>query len=110
MQKLGPLGLERAEKELQEAKAQHDRPIPTDILTSFPLPNVKSIVWIPVLSVQEPGLGRPRRFEPVQSALSRYIASDHEALPFFVQYDHVQVCPQRCLNLTISLLPASPTS
>jgi hypothetical protein len=92
---LGLEGLQRAEAELQEAKAEHDRPIPPDILTSFPLPDVKSIAWIPVQSLQEPGVGRARRFELAPSELSRHVASDRSALPFFVQYDHVQVCFRR---------------
>ena len=92
VERLGPEGLSKAEAELHKAKTEHDRPVPTDILTSFPLPDVKSIVWIPVQSLQEPGVGRHRHFESAPSELSRYIASDHSTLPFFVQYDHVQVC------------------
>jgi hypothetical protein len=110
VQKLGPLGLENAETELQKAKKEHDRPIPTDILTAFSLPDVRSIAWIPVQSLQEPGLGRPHRFESTQSELSRYIALDDTALSFFVQYDHVQVCPQERSKFIISKISASPTS
>lgn len=32
---LGPEGLEQAKKELENAKAEHDRPIPEQILTEF---------------------------------------------------------------------------
>lgn len=83
-----------AEKRLEEAKAEHSKPIPTDVLTSFPVPDVKSISWIPVQSVQEPGKGRTvaPRFKPSTSALQKHIESDGETLPFFVEYDHVEVC------------------
>ncbi|KAL1738927.1 Metalloenzyme, LuxS/M16 peptidase-like protein, partial [Schizophyllum fasciatum] len=55
---LGPEGLKKAEQELEEAKAEHDKPIPTEILNTFPVPDVKSIAWIPVQSVVQKGKGR----------------------------------------------------
>lgn len=92
VERLGPEGLKKAEMELEEAKAEHSRPIPTDILTSFPVPDVKSISWIPVQSVQEPGHGRKVDYPPsVNDPLFKYIQSDGEPLPFFVEYDHVEV-------------------
>ena len=90
--KLGPDGLARAEKDLEAAKAEHEKPIPKDVLTSFPVPDVKSISWIPVESVQETGQGlRVARGNPGKSLLARHIESDGSPLSMFVQYDHVQV-------------------
>ena len=89
---LGADGLKKAAAELEMAKAEHDRPIPTEILTSFPVPDVKSISWIPVQSVQEPGHGRKiPSFPAVKDSLLKHIQSDGQELPFFVQYDHVEV-------------------
>ena len=89
---LGPDGLERAKLALEKAKAEHDKPIPQDILTSFPVPNVNSISWIPVQSVQEGGIGRDGPTTARSSTeLSRHIETDGGVLPFFVQYDHVEV-------------------
>jgi Zn-dependent M16 (insulinase) family peptidase len=94
---LGPDGLERAKLALENAKAEHDKPIPQDILTSFPVPNVNSISWIPVQSVQERGISRGHSTTAISSTeLSRYIETDEGFLPFFVQYDHVEV---GCLSL-----------
>ncbi|PPQ88654.1 hypothetical protein CVT25_010230 [Psilocybe cyanescens] len=91
VQKLGPEGLKRAEAELEEAKAEHNKAIPPEILTSFPVPDVKSISWIPVQSVQEPGQGRKVVFPSAENdSLSKHIKSDGEELPFFVEYDHVE--------------------
>jgi hypothetical protein len=88
----GSDGLERAKLTLEMAKAEHDKPVPQDILTSFPVPNVKSISWIPVQSVQERGIGRSHPSTAMSSTeLSRHIENDGSALPFFVQYDHVEV-------------------
>lgn len=100
MQELGSEGLKKAEKLLEESKAEHSKPIPTDILTSFPVPDVKSISWIPVQSVQEPGKGRTvtSRFTPPKGALQKHIETDGKTLPFFVEYDHVEVCVSRLLS------------
>lgn len=92
LEKLGPDGLALAERELEAAKAEHEKPIPTDVLTSFPVPDVKSISWIPVQSVQEPGKGRSTTVQSSeQSQLSKHIHSDGAPLSMFVQYDHVKV-------------------
>ena len=100
---LGPEGLARKAKELEEAKAEHDRPIPPEILKSFPVPDVKTISWIPVQSVQQAGTGRKGR-AGVENDVSRHVNGDGSSLPFFVQYDHVKVrAPSviRCRKLTV---------
>ncbi|KAF8922457.1 Metalloenzyme, LuxS/M16 peptidase-like protein [Mucidula mucida] len=89
VKKLGPDGIKEVTKVLEEAKAEHDRPIPTDVLTDFLIPDVKTIAWIPVQSVQEAGKGR----ESVPSKeipLATHVHKDGQPLPFFVQYDHVE--------------------
>ncbi|KAH6917298.1 cytoplasmic protein [Coprinopsis sp. MPI-PUGE-AT-0042] len=88
---LGPEGLKQAEAKLEAAKAEHDRPIPEKIITSFPVPDVKSISWIPVDTLQQPGEGRQTGKYVTQSPdLARHIGSDGQPLPFFVEYDHVE--------------------
>ncbi|KZV65225.1 hypothetical protein PENSPDRAFT_587192 [Peniophora sp. CONT] len=90
---LGEEGIAKAVKKLEAAKAEHERPIPTEILTSFPIPDVASISWIPVQSVQAPGVGREACKFPSGSpadALIAHLSADGQELPFFVQYDHVQ--------------------
>ncbi|KAJ7254026.1 Metalloenzyme, LuxS/M16 peptidase-like protein [Mycena haematopus] len=91
VEQLGPEGLKKAEKEVEEAKAEHDKPIPTEILLDFAVPSVKSIAFIPVQSLQEQGTGRAIPTKATKSeALAEHIQSDGSALPFFVQYDHVE--------------------
>ncbi|KAJ7293661.1 Metalloenzyme, LuxS/M16 peptidase-like protein [Mycena rebaudengoi] len=90
VERLGPEGLAKAKKDLQEAKAEHDKPIPTEILLDFAVPSVKSIAFIPVQSVQEQGKGRADPVKTVNSELSKHIQADGSAVPFFVQYDHVE--------------------
>jgi len=92
VERLGHEGLAKAGQELEAAKAEHELPIPKETLTSFPVPDVKSISWIPVKSVQELGKGRSVTSRPsLQSDLEKHIENDGEPLPMFVQYDHVKV-------------------
>ena len=103
VERLGPDGLEKAKVELEAAKAEHGKPVPTEIITSFPVPDVKSISWLSVQSVQEPGVGR-KPVQPASSPLSKYIDSDGKSLPFFVEYDHVEVCSDNSIFLQQELI------
>ncbi|PSS37563.1 hypothetical protein PHLCEN_2v579 [Hermanssonia centrifuga] len=90
---LGESGLKKAEEELEAAKKEHEKEIPTEILKSFPVPDVKSIVWIPVQSLQEVGSSTERKktVDPTtNNSLARHIEADGSSLPFFVAYDHVK--------------------
>lgn len=89
VKKLGPEGLEAAAKLLEKAKAQHDKPIPDDIIKAFPVPDVKSISWIPVQSAHEKGKGKANFAK--DSKLRKHIEGDGDPLPFFIGFDHVQV-------------------
>lgn len=92
IESLGPEGLKKAATLLESSKAENDKPIPKEVLTSFPVPDVKGISWIPVQSVQEPGSGR-ESFSLVTHSpeLSKHVENDGSPLPFFVQYDSVKV-------------------
>lgn len=114
---LGPEGLAKKAKELEEAKAEHDKPIPPEILKSFPVPDVKTISWIPVHSVQQAGTGRRSR-AGVENDVSRHVNDDGTSLPFFVQYDHVKVRvssiptyqkPTVCSPISLASMPIYPS-
>ena len=92
-ERLGPQGLAKCEKALEDAKKEHEKEIPTEILKSFPVPDVKSIAWIPVQSVQEKHghKGRAPTAQGDNSQLAKHIEQDGTPLPFFVQFDHVKV-------------------
>ena len=102
---LGAEGLKKAKVELEMAKAENGKAVPTEILTSFPVPDVKSISWLSVQSVQEPGIGRnPFHWTPASSPLSKHIDSDGKLLHFFVEYDHVEVCSDSPIFLQQELI------
>ncbi|KAH8114457.1 Metalloenzyme, LuxS/M16 peptidase-like protein [Phellopilus nigrolimitatus] len=91
VEKLGPEGLAKANDELENAKKDNDAPIPETVLTKFPVPDVSSIAWIPVQSVQEGGKVKPTSTSKTDnSQLRKHINADGSKLPFFVHFDHVQ--------------------
>ncbi|KAG8802435.1 hypothetical protein FRC17_006413, partial [Serendipita sp. 399] len=94
VKELGPDGLVKLEKALEEAKADHDKPIPEEILTGFPVPDVKSISWISVQSAQNFPHGKPAVIKDTQlasrsSALEDHLRKESTALPMTTQFDHV---------------------
>lgn len=95
VKKLGPKGLEAAAKLLEKAKAEHDKPIPDEIIKAFPVPDVKSISWISVDSAHENG----KVVATGKSKLRKHIEGDGNLLPFFIGFDHVQVWETLCLTI-----------
>lgn len=94
--RLGPDGLARLVKELEDAKKEHEQPIPKEMLTSFPVPPISSISWIPVESAwNDPAkaLSGPaaKKFAGEPSEVQKHVNKDAVELPFFVEFDHVKV-------------------
>ncbi|KAG8786710.1 hypothetical protein FRC15_010850 [Serendipita sp. 397] len=94
VKELGPDGLAKLEKVLEEAKADHDKPIPEEVLTSFPVPDVKSISWISVQSAQNNPQVSSQVVKDTQlalrsSGLEEHLRKDSTRLPMTVQFDHV---------------------
>ncbi|KAF8337466.1 Metalloenzyme, LuxS/M16 peptidase-like protein [Cantharellus anzutake] len=92
-EKLGPVGLEKLKKILEDAKTEHDRPIPSEVLTSFPVPDVSTISWIPVDSARnESGkvTSRGRPPNAASTSVEDYLTKDPASVPYFIQFDHVK--------------------
>lgn len=96
---LGPAGLKHLEDVLEGAKAENDRDIPPEMLTSFKVPNVDSIKWITVgTGINEVAASKlitasaPRdpSSRTIDSQVQQHIENDASPLPFFVQWDHVK--------------------
>jgi hypothetical protein len=95
VERLGPEGLARAAKIVNEANAENSKEIPSDIIASFSVPDIDSISWINVQSAQAVGEGWDAKAARTDNRLAEHLASDGKELPFFVQYDHVSV---RCIS------------
>ncbi|KAH7100191.1 Metalloenzyme, LuxS/M16 peptidase-like protein [Auriculariales sp. MPI-PUGE-AT-0066] len=89
VERLGPEGLKRLAEELEAAKADNDKPVPQDMLTTFPVPDVKTINWIPVTSAQNLGTGRVVP-APGGEDLAKHISADGVDLAAFVSFHQIQ--------------------
>lgn len=88
VKQLGPDGIKKLGEELEAAKKENDTPVPQDVLTSFPVPDVSTISWIPVTSAQSrgrDGVVPAPRGEP----LAAHIAKDGVELPVFVSFHNI---------------------
>ncbi len=111
-ERLGSAGLEVLKKVLEDAKAEHDRPIPPQVLTTFPVPNVNSISWIPVDSARnESGEITTRSKLPstISTSVEEHLNKDNASIPYFIQFDHVNVCHMPYLSCPMTLTMASIT-
>lgn len=104
---LGEEGLAEKIKELEEAKKEHERPIPQEMLTSFPVPPVSSINWIPVKGAWN----NPQNALSSDKELQTHVEKDNAELPFFVGFHHAKVnlvfISAICLALTVRHSQAS---
>ncbi|CAG8436117.1 11827_t:CDS:10 [Scutellospora calospora] len=81
---LGPEKLKELERKLENAKKFNEQPIPPQIIESFPVPNVKSITFINVITGRNKSEGKLKNI--VQDYLDRDNLVD---IPYFIQYDHI---------------------
>ncbi|EJD55672.1 hypothetical protein AURDEDRAFT_109912 [Auricularia subglabra TFB-10046 SS5] len=89
VEKLGEEGLKKLGEQLEAAKAANDAPVPSDVLTSFPVPSVGSISWIPVTSAQNRGRNAVVP-APGGEGLAAHIAARGADLPVFVSFGNIE--------------------
>ncbi|KAJ9652020.1 hypothetical protein H2198_008721 [Neophaeococcomyces mojaviensis] len=98
VKELGPEGLEKCAKKLQEAKVENDREIPSSMLAKFEVPPVESIHFINTSSARAgPALkvGRPsNRYQSI-------VEKDAKDMPLFINFEHIPSNFAR-VNLMIS--------
>ncbi len=85
-QKLGPEGLRKMQEKLNEAKAENDREIPTELLAGFQVPSTESIHFVNTSSARSgPALdvGRP------QNRYQKIIDTDSSHNPLFLDFEHI---------------------
>ncbi|KAH7031761.1 Metalloenzyme, LuxS/M16 peptidase-like protein [Linnemannia elongata] len=98
---LGEEKLKQLEKELERHRAQNDIPVPADIFDNFPIPNVKGIEMIKVVT----GRGQPDA--KFNNEVQKHLDSDHAEVPYFIEFDHIKSeFIELSLFLTTSDLPA----
>lgn len=80
----GPDGLAKLAKEIEEAQAENDKPIPSELISKFKVPDVKGIEWIKVESARSNGVARD---DSLKNKVQEHLDADGSELPLFVQYD-----------------------
>lgn len=93
---LGPNGLARQAEVLEKARLENSKPVPGHLLPSTSPPDVESIPWIPMQTVQDGKKLLPFPSEEREECdLAKHVDADGTELGFFVQFDHVKVCYYR---------------
>lgn len=80
----GPEGLEKLQKEIEEAQAKNDVPVPNEIIRQFPIPDVDGIEWIKVETARSAGVAKD---DSLQNQVQAHVDADGSELPLFVQFD-----------------------
>ncbi|KAL2119425.1 hypothetical protein VTJ04DRAFT_6386 [Mycothermus thermophilus] len=95
---LGPEGLEKLKKRLEEAKANNDKPIPPQVLDRWPVPGTSSIHFIEAETARA---GKARTLGVFNNPTQKLIDESHpEDIPLFLQFEDV---PTNFVHLTVHL-------
>ncbi|BGP52658.1 hypothetical protein JCM8202_004813 [Rhodotorula sphaerocarpa] len=95
----GPEGLEKLQKEIEEAQAKNDVPVPNEIIRQFPIPDVDGIEWIKVETARSAGVAKD---DSLQNQVQAHVDADGSELPLFVQFDHIN---SAFIQLSVVLFP-----
>ncbi|GAA5993072.1 hypothetical protein JCM5350_003975 [Sporobolomyces pararoseus] len=97
VQKLGPGGLARLDRELKEVQEAYRVP-PLSFVRRYPLPDFRKISWLQFDTARSNGVGQGR--EAFFGKAQRVINADGPNLPIFVQFDH---CPSAFVTVSVLL-------
>jgi uncharacterized membrane protein len=91
---LGETGLANARQLLAEAKAEHDIPVPSDVISDFEVPDVASISWIPVYTFRDGvQVASSLQEEKLDGKEISNFLEDGRMAAFPIQFEHVEVSP-----------------
>ncbi|KAF9175181.1 hypothetical protein BGX20_007750 [Mortierella sp. AD010] len=82
--RLGDEKLKELEEELQKHRAQNDIPVPAEIFDNFPIPDVKSIEMIDVVT------GRSQPDPKFNNEIQKHLDNDPAKIPYFIEFDHIK--------------------
>ncbi|KAK4057568.1 hypothetical protein OIO90_001213 [Microbotryomycetes sp. JL221] len=103
--KFGEQGLAKLAKEIEDAQKDNDKPIPTQVISQFKVPDVKGIEWIKVDSARSRGVAFNDEL-PMNEA-QKHIDADGVELPLFVQFDHIN---SQFIEISVALFPDESAS
>lgn len=106
---LGEEGLKKLADELAAAEKMNNRPIPDEMISSFPVPSTKDIPWIAVPSARPAGASPALDQRPIDEELAAHLAADSKHCPLFVQFDRASALPGRSDPSQRSAATSSPS-
>ncbi|ORY87561.1 Metalloenzyme, LuxS/M16 peptidase-like protein [Protomyces lactucae-debilis] len=102
--KFGDQGLKSLAEKLKQAQEENDRPMPEEMIASFPVPPISSINFI----TQETARGGILELPKLDNASQRLVDEDDTSLPFFVQFDNTH--PSEFVSINLYLTCSSVSS
>jgi Zn-dependent M16 (insulinase) family peptidase len=96
--KLGPEGLKKMQEKLDEAKAENDREIPTDLLGKFQVPSTESIHFV---STSGARAGLAQEIGRRNNKFQKIIDDDSKDVSLFLDFEHIPTNFAR-VNMIIS--------
>lgn len=96
-QELGPDGLEKLRKQLEDAKKQNDIEIPDAVLEKWPVPGTDSIHFIESLTARS---GLARKLGSASNSAQKVIDNAEPGAPLFVQFESV---PTNFVHITLHI-------
>ncbi|KAK1835942.1 Metalloenzyme, LuxS/M16 peptidase-like protein [Podospora conica] len=96
-EELGEEGLARLKQKLDVAKENNDKPIPSDLLDQWPVPETSSIHFIESATARS---GKARSLGTPSNDAQKVIDEAPQGLPLFVQFEQV---PTNFVHLSIHL-------
>lgn len=84
--RLGPEGLAKLAKDVEDAQLENDREIPTEMISQFKVPNVNLIEWIHIDSARSNGVASSD-VASMKNRVQDHVDADGAELPLFIQFD-----------------------
>lgn len=94
-ERLGEKGLNKLAVQLEKAKAENDKEIPTEMLAEFKIPGTESIHFMGTVTARSGAalkVGRP------DHKIQKIIDADESSLPLFIHFEHI---PSSFVQLSI---------
>jgi Zn-dependent M16 (insulinase) family peptidase len=85
-EKLGEEGLKKLAQKLEDAKAENDKPIPEDILSSLKVPGTESIHFFDTITARS---GLAKKAGVLDNSIQKIIEKDENGLPLFIHFEHI---------------------
>jgi Zn-dependent M16 (insulinase) family peptidase len=85
--RLGPEGLAKLAKDVEDAQVENDKPVPSEMISKFKVPDVNLIDWISVDSARSNGVAKSGSSATIASKIRDHVNADGAELPLFIQFD-----------------------